>query len=832
MGFDNKYPYTDFHELNLDWLLEKVKGIDDRFVAIEDAVAALREDLDIQTGRIDAALDAITFIQNHYPAMIASEYDENRQYDPGEIAIYDNELYIALPGETPGPWNGNYWNKTSLGDELGTIIIKVNDIILPDLTNINNVLAEYGTLFDDIVETYNPNFTYFKNNFVKYEDHIYMVMVESTNNPPTDLTDWDPVTFANVFSYYISNLNVFVPEFQDNITYHQYDYVRYNNFVYYCKDTTFSGAWDPSKWENCVLSMDLAFRMRAFYEMFGEIFGWVDSYDNTMTYDAGDYVMENGNLYRALVGVPTNTLPDSSPDYWVQVTITSELKEKPSKVGEYDNMLVGAAKGIYAGNFNDLTPYIIRSVSDRGNMAIMKKLIGGSVVWNQLVGTGTMSVTIPSGHKYILWNTSTLSLATSDGSAVSVSSGYKFYDITQMFGTTVANQMTTALFASLFPDYANYAYSAPTIQSTKVSGKKVVGFNQWDEVWEVGAIDNTTGQDSDDNSAIRSVGYTKILPNTAYCFTNLKENTGLRIYWYDSSKTFLNSVYTSPTAPERFGVFTSPNNAYYVRIRTTNAYGNTYNNDICINISSAKNGTYEPYTTTTYDLSGSHLVTRNYEYRSYASGDESLPDTITDGTNTVTKRVTPITETVTNPTLYGIWKLDANNNLYFDGDTVSDIPNPQIVENGGMEEFVDAEVQTGNRDVAIPAGQDTDYSEDLVKKLEDLPYIPAYADPANDGNQMTCKIGVDLATGKRVMRHTYVKKGITINGQETITGVIDMTDVGEILRSCITEKGNDDGSCFTSAGTVMSNGDYQIYLSAWGNNTIVDCYIIIDYIEV
>ena len=91
MGFDNKYPYTDFHEINLDWLLGKVKGIDDRFVAIEEAVAALREDLDIQTGRIDAALDAVTFIQNHYPAMIASQYDEERQYDPGEIAIYDNE---------------------------------------------------------------------------------------------------------------------------------------------------------------------------------------------------------------------------------------------------------------------------------------------------------------------------------------------------------------------------------------------------------------------------------------------------------------------------------------------------------------------------------------------------------------------------------------------------------------------------------------------------------------------------------------------------------------------------------------------------------------------
>lgn len=25
-GFDNKYPYTDFHELNLDWILKQVKA--------------------------------------------------------------------------------------------------------------------------------------------------------------------------------------------------------------------------------------------------------------------------------------------------------------------------------------------------------------------------------------------------------------------------------------------------------------------------------------------------------------------------------------------------------------------------------------------------------------------------------------------------------------------------------------------------------------------------------------------------------------------------------------------------------------------------------------
>jgi len=79
----------------------------------------------------------------------------------------------------------------------------------------------------------------------------------------------------------------------------------------------------------------------------------------------------------------------------------------------------------------------------------------------------------------------------------------------------------------------------------------------------------------------------------------------------------------------------------------------------------------------TYESNGS--VTRKYEYRAYASGDESLPDTITDGTYTVTKLVTPTFETA---------------------DTFT---NPMIVDGNGTEQFVDG------RTVEMPVGHDTFY---------------------------------------------------------------------------------------------------------------------------
>ena len=769
MAFNHQYPYTDFHELNLDWVLSKVTGLDDRLNEIEHNIELLQEDCqnlhdicDNLTGFINDLLAADQKILK----MIASEYDEGTQYDPDFLVRYEGKLYKCKPGQTPGPFDSDYWEETDLGTELGNLIYNYYASLLPHISDMDGNITELYELYNIIGEEYDPNQTYHAGDMCYYEFTEYMCTASGMGT---------------------------------------------------------TGPFDPTKWTAQSINMRLRY-IESNTEMIVGLRNMIASnYDPSSSYAKGSYVLFNDKIYKAVKNVPVSWPPVAHPTYWEEVTIGSEFNNKPDAVGEYDNMLVGAAKGIYAGNFNDLAPYILRSISGRGNMAIMNKLIGGSVVWNQLVDTDTTDVTIPSGHKYILWNTSILSLATSDGSAVSVSSGYKFYDITQMFPSAVASFMTTALFTKLFPYFAIYGYCSPTILSTKIYKKNVITFNIWDEVWERGSLDSVTGENVEDNSRIRSKNYIKISPSFIYY---IKSSTIVGIRFYDKDMVFLGSSYNLTRSNQTFNV---PAIARYMRFTVTST--NIYNHDICINISSDRNGEYEPYKSTTYDLIGSHLVKRNYEYRAYASGDESLPDTITDGTNTVTKRTTPTTETVTNPTLYGIWKLDANNNLYFDGDEIEDIPNPQVVPDGGTEEYIDAAVTDGLRDVSIPAGQDTDYSEDLVKKLEDLPYVPAYADPATDGNQITCKIGVDLATGKRVMRHTYVKKGITINGQETISGVIDMTDVDTIISTCFMEKGNDDGSYFTNIGYVTAAGEYEIYLTPWRNNTVVDCYITIDYIE-
>lgn len=135
----------------------------------------------------------------------------------------------------------------------------------------------------------------------------------------------------------------------------------------------------------------------------------------------------------------------------------------------------------------------------------------------------------------------------------------------------------------------------------------------------------------------------------------------------------------------------------------------------------------------TYSYNG--IVTRNYAIRSYQSGDSSLANSITDGTNTVYK---------------------LNSSTY---ETAEPFTYAQQVNKNGTEEYIDYSEFQGTRDVSIPVGHNTKY----ILKI----YTTLFNDKIYCGE-------LNMTTGKLTITHSCID---SYNGEELPGKWISSEDV-------------------------------------------------------
>ena len=340
-------------------------------------------------------------------------------------------------------------------------------------------------------------------------------------------------------------------------------------------------------------------------------------------------------------------------------------------------------------------------------------------------------------------------------------------DLTQMFGTTIADYIYSleqanagagvALFRSWFPkEY--YAYNEGTLMSVKTSAHEMVGFNQWDEEW----------------TAYSPTQIQAKTPIPVFSGTNyyVKAPAALALYYLDENKSVISAAYPYNV------VITTPNNCRYINFITTAGYSsNVYKNDICISISSDRNGEYEPYTKHTYALDDVELrgvmkldgmdiyfdgdtyeadgtVTRRYheisnagsfDFSKNAEGQFFSPLSVRSvafTTNIMCSKYVAsargaydgqVDKAISMSGGY-LWIRDSSYNT---GDeleaalqgvhivyeletptteTADPFTSPQIVDAYGTERYVD------ERTVAVPVGHVTKYPDNLREKLDGLPW--------------------------------------------------------------------------------------------------------------
>ena len=169
----------------------------------------------------------------------------------------------------------------------------------------------------------------------------------------------------------------------------------------------------------------------------------------------------------------------------------------------------------------------------------------------------------------------------------------QIYDLTAMFGSE--NEPTSVEeFEEMFPaDY--YPYCAGEVVSAGIESVVEQGRNLWDEVWGVGSINASSGNDEGSKEAIYSKNYTPIIPNSTYIFVYAGsakiENVKTRFYDHNKKYIGYNDNNGQIVYPNK--AFITPLNAFYVRFTLPPDYGNVYKNDIALIADSS--GTYVPY---------------------------------------------------------------------------------------------------------------------------------------------------------------------------------------------------------------------------------------------
>ena len=162
-----------------------------------------------------------------------------------------------------------------------------------------------------------------------------------------------------------------------------------------------------------------------------------------------------------------------------------------------------------------------------------------------------------------------------------------FYDLTKMFGA--GNEPTTIEeFYARIPEGVDMnAYNEGEVVGMTANGLKSVGFNAWDEEWELGRISTIDGNGIEIYDSWRSKNFTEVIPNAEYY---IKGGALVRIFYYDKDFKYVDWWGCDP-----YKLATIPSNVRYVRL--TQSGSTVYTGDICIHLvhSGYRNGEYQPY---------------------------------------------------------------------------------------------------------------------------------------------------------------------------------------------------------------------------------------------
>lgn len=151
---------------------------------------------------------------------------------------------------------------------------------------------------------------------------------------------------------------------------------------------------------------------------------------------------------------------------------------------------------------------------------------------------------------------------------------------------------------STMTSYEPYSNICPISGHTECV-TEVCGVNVWDEEWESGTINSSTGDNSVSQNAIRAVNYIAVKESAIYSVYNSTANAQVRIYYYDADMSF--KQYGAVNCVNNVATFTIPSGVRYMRFAVGNSTTpiTTNNQNLSINYPSTDHD-YHAYDGHTY----------------------------------------------------------------------------------------------------------------------------------------------------------------------------------------------------------------------------------------